>query len=72
MRINRLALQAFGPFADRQDIDFEALTQGGIFLFEGPTGSGKSSVLDAITFALYGKLSGPGGDKAKLHSDFAP
>ncbi len=72
MKINRLTLQAFGPFADKQDIDFEALTNGGIFLFEGPTGSGKSSVLDAITFALYGKLSGPGGDKAKLHSDFAP
>jgi exonuclease SbcC len=72
MRINRLTLQAFGPFAGRQDIDFEALTQGGIFLFEGPTGSGKSSILDAITFALYGDLSGPGGDKAKLHSDFAP
>ncbi len=72
MILNHLELTAIGPFADTQSIDFERLRVGGLFLFEGPTGSGKSAVLDAISFALYGGLAGDGADKERLHSDFAP
>jgi len=53
-----LELQAFGPFADRQCVDFEKLSQGGIFLIKGETGSGKTTIFDAMTFALYGGASG--------------
>ena len=71
MRLHTLALEAFGPYADRQEIDFDALTATGLFLLEGPTGAGKSSILDAITFALYGGLAGRDSDDDRLHSHFA-
>ncbi|WP_346844572.1 AAA family ATPase [uncultured Rothia sp.] len=57
MRIHRLKLTAYGPFPDSVNIDFEELNDAGIFLLNGPTGSGKSSILDAICFALYGTTS---------------
>ncbi len=60
MRLHRLRLRAFGPFAGEQTIDFEPLGAGGLFLLDGPTGAGKSTVLDAITFALYGPGEGGG------------
>lgn len=70
MRILRLALQAFGPFRDRFEIDFAAFESDGVYLIAGPTGAGKSTVLDAITFALYG--SAPRyGERAHLRSDLA-
>ncbi len=69
MRLHRLRLCAFGPFATTQHIDFEPLGAGGLFLLDGPTGAGKSTVLDAITFALYGP--GDGGGWGRLHSHFA-
>ncbi len=69
MRLHQLRLRAFGPFADEQSIDFEPLGAGGLFLLDGPTGAGKSTVLDAITFALYGP--GEGGGWGRLHSHFA-
>lgn len=70
MRLHRLELQAFGPFADRQGVDFDALSSQGLFLLNGPTGAGKSSVLDAVCFALYGSV--PGVRTAKrLRSDHA-
>ena len=53
-----LELQAFGPYADRQTIDFEKLARKGMFLIKGPTGSGKTTIFDAMTFALYGGSSG--------------
>jgi len=59
-----LELQAFGPFADRQEVDFEKLGSSGIFLIKGETGSGKTTLFDAMVFALYGKSSGDTG-KAK-------
>lgn len=59
-----LEIQAFGPYADRQTVDFEKLTQAGIFLIKGPTGSGKTTIFDAMMFALYGGSSGS-GDKDK-------
>jgi exonuclease SbcC len=58
VRIHRLEVTAFGPFAQREAIDFDALAAQGIFLLNGPTGAGKTSVLDAVCFALYGSLPG--------------
>ncbi|MEU0989337.1 AAA family ATPase [Streptomyces sp. NPDC005953] len=58
MRLHRLTVTAFGPFSDEQHIDFDALSSAGIFLLHGPTGAGKTSVLDAVCFALYGSVPG--------------
>ena len=58
MRLHILALQAFGPYADRQEVDFEELNAAGVFLLTGPTGAGKTSLLDAVCFALYGVVPG--------------
>ncbi|WP_329193337.1 MULTISPECIES: SMC family ATPase [unclassified Streptomyces] len=58
MRLHRLQVTAFGPFAEPQEIDFDALSGAGIFLLHGPTGAGKTSVLDAVCFALYGAVPG--------------
>ncbi|WP_030901513.1 AAA family ATPase [Streptomyces sp. NRRL F-5126] len=58
MRLHRLTVTAFGPFADTQVIDFDALSRAGIFLLRGQTGAGKTSVLDAVCFALYGGVPG--------------
>lgn len=71
MRIHRLEMQAFGPFADRQKIDFDELGAQGLFLLNGPTGAGKTSVLDAICFALYGAVPGARQEARKLRSDHA-
>src|SRR6266487_588523 len=71
MRLHRLEMQAFGPFATAQRIDFDRLAAGGLFLLEGPTGAGKTTVLDAITFALYGGLAGEDAGADRLHSHFA-
>src|SRR5260370_20479014 len=71
MRLHRLELQAFGPYATPQRIDCDRLASGGLFLLEGPTGAGKTTVLDAITFALYGGLAGEDAAAAGLHSHFA-
>ncbi|MGW5851417.1 AAA family ATPase [Streptomyces sp. NPDC055254] len=59
MRLHRLKVTAFGPFAEPQEIDFDALSGAGIFLLHGPTGAGKTSVLDAVCYALYGSVPGP-------------
>ncbi len=58
MKPLKLELQAFGPFVDKQEVDFEALSQKGLFLIKGDTGSGKTTIFDAMTFALYGGSSG--------------
>lgn len=71
MRLHELAMTAIGPFADEQKIDFDRLGEGGLFLFEGPTGAGKTTVLDAITFALYGAVASDGADIGRMHSHFA-
>ncbi|MFF6840567.1 AAA family ATPase [Streptomyces tanashiensis] len=73
MRLHRLEITAFGPFGTTQKVDFDALSAAGLFLLHGPTGAGKTSVLDAVCFALYGSVPGvrqtPG---TSLRSDHAP
>ncbi|MFJ5921648.1 AAA family ATPase [Kitasatospora sp. NPDC092948] len=58
MRLHQLTVTAFGPFASTERIDFDRLTASGLFLLRGATGAGKSSVLDAVCYALYGELPG--------------
>ncbi|MFF1869725.1 SMC family ATPase [Streptomyces sp. CB03911] len=70
MRLHQLTVTAFGPFAGTERVDFDALSSGGLFLLRGATGAGKSSVLDAVCFALYGEV--PGARTAnRLRSDHA-
>ena len=71
MRLHRLRLAAFGPYATEQVIDFDRLAHGGLFLLEGPTGAGKTTILDAVTFALYGGLAGEDSADDRLRSHFA-
>jgi DNA repair protein SbcC/Rad50 len=70
VRIHRLEVEAFGPFAERVDVDVDELASGGLFLVHGPTGSGKTSLLDAVCFALYGDVPGA-RRKQGLRSDHA-
>src|SRR6478735_6652264 len=58
MRLHELSITAFGPFVDTVHVDFDELAAGGLFLLTGDTGSGKTSVLDAVCFALYGEVPG--------------
>ena len=71
MRLHRLRLAAFGPYATEQVIDFDRLAHAGLFLLEGPTGAGKTTILDAVTFALYGGLAGEDSADDRLRSHFA-
>lgn len=71
MRIHRLEIAAFGPFAGTERIDFDRLSAHGLFLLNGATGAGKTSVLDAICFALYGSVPGARQDGKRLRSDHA-
>jgi len=71
MRIHRLRISGFGPFAGTEEVDFDRLSAHGLFLLNGPTGAGKTSVLDAICFALYGSVPGARQDGKRLRSDHA-
>lgn len=70
MKLSRLELEAFGPFAGHEVVDFDALAPHGLFLLNGATGSGKTSVLDAICYALYGQVPGQRAGQ-NLRSDHA-
>ena len=72
MRPLALELEAFGPFAAKEEVDFSALTELGLYLVAGDTGAGKTSLFDAMVYALYGKVPGARGDGVvRLRSDFA-
>ncbi|ANS63692.1 putative exonuclease [Streptomyces lincolnensis] len=73
MRLHRLDITAFGPFGGSQSVDFDALSAAGLFLLHGPTGAGKTSVLDAVCYALYGAVPGTrqSGQGMTLRSDHA-
>ncbi len=67
-----LEIQAFGPYVGRVKLDFRPLYQEGLFLIAGPTGAGKTTLFDAICFALYGKTSGGDRNDVDMRSNLAP
>lgn len=71
MKPLQLTMQAFGAYAGEQIIDFTLLGDKNFFLIHGPTGSGKTTILDAISFALYGSASGDLRESKNLRSDYA-
>ncbi len=71
MKPIKLKFQAFGPFVEEQGIDFSEIANDGLFLITGPTGAGKTSIFDAISFALYGKGSMEERERTNIRSDFA-
>ena len=71
MRLHSLSATAFGPFVDTVSVDFDDLSAGGLFLLTGDTGAGKTSVLDAVCFALYGEVPGDRHTARHLRSDHA-
>src|SRR5690606_30117694 len=71
MHLHSLTFQAIGPFAGRHHVDLASLGASGIFLLDGPTGAGKSTVIDAIVFALYGKVASESASDDRLRSAFA-
>ncbi|TWE12843.1 AAA family ATPase [Rudaeicoccus suwonensis] len=71
MKLHRLRITAFGPFADTQELHLDDLSACGLHLIHGPTGSGKTSILDALCYALYGTVPGVRGNRS-LVSEHAP
>lgn len=71
MKPLRLQMNAFGPYAGKAEIDFSLLYGTPLFLICGPTGSGKTSIFDAICYALFGSPSGSSRESQSLRSDFA-
>lgn len=71
MRPIKLVISAFGPYADRVEIDMDRLGNKGMYLITGDTGAGKTMIFDAITFALYGEASGRNREAAMLRSKYA-
>ncbi len=71
MRPLKLELQAFGPFRDKMVIDFSSFDQSGLFLISGPTGSGKTTLFDAMAYALYDEASGDVRQRDTLKSQYA-
>ncbi|WP_039989314.1 AAA family ATPase [Vibrio owensii] len=71
MKPIQLTMQAFGPFAQTETIEFDKLGTNPLFLINGPTGSGKTSILDAICFALYGETTGNERQGIQMRCDMA-
>ena len=71
MRPLKLTIAGFGPYAGAQELDFEALGTSGLYLIAGDTGAGKTTIFDALTFALFGKASGDSRKDDMLRSKYA-
>ena len=71
MKPIRLTICGWGPYRGKQEIDFTGLNRRGLFLITGPTGAGKTTIFDALTYALYGCMSGEMREKNSVRSDFA-
>ncbi|OMH38823.1 AAA family ATPase [Motiliproteus sp. MSK22-1] len=71
MRPISLTMTAFGPFPGKESIDFNRMGENPLFLINGPTGSGKTTILDAICFALYGKTTGDEREGSQMRADLA-
>ena len=71
MRPNKLIMSAFGPYAGRIEINLSQLGQNGLYLITGDTGAGKTTIFDAITYALYGEASGENRESSMFRSKYA-
>lgn len=71
MKPVKLTLCGWGPYKEKQEIDFTGFNERGLFLITGPTGAGKTTIFDAITYALYGNMSGGMREKNSVRSDFS-
>ncbi len=71
MKLHRLEVRAFGPFADEVVVDLDELGSDGLFLLHGDTGAGKTTLLDAVAFALYGRVPGARNEAKRLRCDRA-
>lgn len=71
MRPIKLKISAFGPYAGVTEFDFDKLGKGGLYLITGDTGAGKTTIFDAITYALYGEVSGSNRDASMIRSKYA-
>ena len=71
MRPLKLSVSGFGPYAGTQELDFASLGSSGLYLITGDTGAGKTTIFDAITFALFGEASGENREAGMLRSKYA-
>lgn len=71
MKPCKLKMWAFGPYSEEVEIDFSKLGENGVYLITGDTGAGKTTIFDAITFALYGETSGANREPSMMRSKYA-